>query len=216
MGLDQYLYVLPKDAVPTLCYPTRQQILEEYTVANEFTTSTVTIHYDDNSPHPENIIGATVVSSSVGTNSVGTNYDPDNPKTNTLLLSKKELTLDDLSYKEGYHIDTVGEDGVFRREEVPLAQLHYWRKHSDLEGYMSSIWHEQNPGKGDFNCEFLELTEDIINEVIELSQTKGFSEASGFGWGQTYDEDHEVTIQAMQKALKYMKDGYKVFYSSWW
>ena len=45
-------------------------------------------------------------------------------------------------------------------EKVEIA---YWRKHADLEGYMSELWRSRG-NNGEFNCEELELdTEDLMD-----------------------------------------------------
>ena len=62
-----------------------------------------------------------------------------------------------------------------------LEKLFYWRKHPNLHGWFEKLYREKGGKEEEFNCEFLELTtEDLNNLEIAVKQaklpfTEGFS-----------------------------------------
>ena len=95
-------------------------------------------------------------------------------------------------------------------EKVEIA---YWRKHADLEGYMSELWRSRG-NNGEFNCEELELdTEDLMN--LQDSH-RNLETANGFFWGESYPEDIEYTEKFIKRALEEISKGCKIIYYSWW
>jgi hypothetical protein len=95
-------------------------------------------------------------------------------------------------------------------------ELHYWRKHANLHGYMV-----QEFGEGDDNQEPIELTEHrivlILNALVEqtLPTTTGFF----FGASQDTKEEQAEDIEAFTQAQAWLEerpDTRKVIYQSWW
>lgn len=100
-------------------------------------------------------------------------------------------------------------------------ELGYWRKHADLNGYFESIYSAQNPGI-EFNCEYLVLSKEECEEVIELAKgiidgTKTVETAPGFFWGKS-DKEHWInTVKIMEKVIE--ETDFKteeVVYHCWW
>tara|TARA_Y100001973_G_C5172366_1_gene319846 strand:+ start:187 stop:516 length:330 start_codon:yes stop_codon:yes gene_type:complete len=93
------------------------------------------------------------------------------------------------------------------------SQIMYWRKHSNLEGWMANLYNARG-GKGDFNCVELKLTEaDLDRLEAEYLHLK---EARGFFWGQSRPEDNQSTAEFLSLAYKAIDDGYEIIYTSWW
>jgi predicted metallo-beta-lactamase superfamily hydrolase len=120
------------------------------------------------------------------------------------------------------YLYAVGKDvpihGFIDNEDV--EEITYWRKHADLQGYVASLAQERlNIDPEDFNCKAIELTEEDILAILECSEIGSFGpydKTTGFFFGQTYPEDHVRTAQVMKDALKYIKDGKKIIYTSDW
>ena len=99
------------------------------------------------------------------------------------------------------------------KDDSEKIEIMYWRKHADLEGYMSDLW-ESRGGIGEFNCKDLRLFED---DLLTLKRRhKNFNRAQGFFWGESSPEKVKQTEEFINAALKYVKDGYKIVYTSWW
>lgn len=91
-----------------------------------------------------------------------------------------------------------------------------WRKHPNLQGYMEKLWRERG-GEGEFNCQSVELTEQDIYALRSAIQGKGLPETHGFFFGNDADYYYlEEDLKFCNEALELIKQGNKVYYSSWW
>ena len=98
-------------------------------------------------------------------------------------------------------------------EEDVAIEIATWRKHANLEGWMSSLFHERG-GKGDFNCIELRLFE---SDLLKLEQQyQSLDTAGGFFWGESQLEDNDITLSFINKAKELIAEGYEIVYSSWW
>jgi hypothetical protein len=99
-------------------------------------------------------------------------------------------------------------------------ELHYWRKHPNLHGWMYKLYRSKG-GKEDqsgFNCVCVEL------DVVDLAQLKADVEknllpsTAGFFFGQDSRDDEEKRddLFFIQKAVAALAAGRKVYYTSWW
>ena len=92
-------------------------------------------------------------------------------------------------------------------------EIMYWRKHANLEGWMSDLY-ESRGGKGVFNCVELKLTEADLERLT--NEYLGLTKAAGFFWGESHPEQNTDTAEFLSQATKYLDDGYDIVYSSWW
>lgn len=110
---------------------------------------------------------------------------------------------------------SINKDG----EKVELA---YWRKHPNLQGWMSDLWESKgSPGShddsDDFNCVPVELNLEDLNgleaEIIDnkLPDTVGF-----FFGNDSTDYYKKQDLQFVKDARQAIEHGSKVFYDSWW
>ena len=95
-------------------------------------------------------------------------------------------------------------------------ELAYWRKHPNLEGFMSDLYYEKG-GEDEFNCVDLELDEEDLDKLEESLDNSDLPETSGFFFGSNADDhyaeqDREFIVQARAA----IKQGYTVVYHSWW
>ena len=111
------------------------------------------------------------------------------------------------------------------------SELAYWRKHPNLQGYMSDLWEEKGrPGLGeinadgdamisvgDFNCIPLELTREDINDLEDTILNNAMPKTVGFFFGSDSDDYYrEQDLQFIQNARQALDNGRKVYYDSWW
>ena len=95
-----------------------------------------------------------------------------------------------------------------------IFQTH--RKNPALETFMANKYNETNEGQ--FNCEELVITEEILDELEYATAEEGQGldpDASGFFWGSYHPEHLEEIEVAVAEARKYLKKGHKVIYTSW-
>ena len=97
-------------------------------------------------------------------------------------------------------------------------ELHYWRKHNALQGWMQRLW-ESRGGTGDFNCVDVYLYEDDLNKLEADIKAQQLPETSGFFYGpdSRFEEDRiKGDLEFIEKARKALANDKDVIYSSWW
>ena len=102
--------------------------------------------------------------------------------------------------------------------EEELEELHYWRKHHDLHGWMQKLYRNKGGTAESFNCVPVRLNAcdldalqfDLLNN--QLPQTEGFF----FGDNPPDLESLSEDLKFIQKARDAITDGDYVYYESWW
>ena len=96
-------------------------------------------------------------------------------------------------------------------------EIHYWRKHHDLHGWMQRLY-DNKGGTDVFNCikvrleeeDLDQLEQDVINN--KLPKTNGFL----FGNHPSDEETMNGDLLFIAKARMAIKEGKAVYYDSWW
>jgi hypothetical protein len=103
----------------------------------------------------------------------------------------------------------------FERDEDSI-EIFYWRKHPDLQGWMQKLYRAKGGADESFNSSPVVLTmEDLDNLENDVRQHK-LPETQGFFFGKSYGEEMERDLDFIDQARRAIKDGYTVYYSSWW
>ena len=102
-------------------------------------------------------------------------------------------------------------------EEVEYEEIHYWRKHPNIQGFMKNLYRKKG-GSKEFNCATVQLTQNDIDRLAIMILDKELPETSGSFFGQSFsDEDEEKDdLEFCRKASEAIKEGYTIFYDSWW
>jgi len=106
--------------------------------------------------------------------------------------------------------------------EEKNREIAYWRKHNRLQGWMEKLWKEEKGGGGkEFNCVEIELTLEDLKKLEKAIKSKKLPKTTGFFFGDDSYEDYEkndkeTDLKFIKDAKKEIKDGNKVYYSSWW
>lgn len=93
-----------------------------------------------------------------------------------------------------------------------------WRKHSDLQGWMEKLYRAKGGKDEYFNCTPVVLTLDDLDSLENDIRQHKLPTTTGFFFGQSYGNDYELAddLDFIDKARRAVKDGYTVYYSSWW
>ena len=102
----------------------------------------------------------------------------------------------------------------FKPEQA--SELHYWRKHPDLHGWMEQLYYQKGGTSDCFNCVTVALTLADIERLEKAIRSYELPETSGFFFGQSCPEDLEDDLKFIDKARKAIAKGQTVFYDSWW
>jgi len=101
--------------------------------------------------------------------------------------------------------------------EDEVEEFHYWRKHADLNEWMTqlALWKGVVHSPNEFNCVDLFLdAKDIDN--LERAITQGLPHGEGFFWGSSNDKDAELDKEFIVKARKEIAEGKQIVYRCWW
>ena len=109
-------------------------------------------------------------------------------------------------------VDFKSEDGV---EEM---ELHYWRKHPNLHGWMENLYYLKGGKADSFNCVNVELDLDDLNQLERHITDGQLPQTSGFFFGQSNLDEDEIKddLEFIRDARRAISEGMSVFYTSWW
>lgn len=119
--------------------------------------------------------------------------------------------------------DAIDETTLKDRDERSgdFEEIFYWRKHHDLHGWMEQLWVTKtggNPAGETFNCRPVRLDEDDLFELEQDVQRNQLPETTGFFFGNNPPDKEtiEQDLEFIAKARTAIKEGYLVYYDSWW
>ena len=101
-------------------------------------------------------------------------------------------------------------------------EICYWRKHPNLEGWMSDLWREKEPSRETaiFNCMELELTWEDLDRLeadIKRGAVAELDYCKGFLFGNPSDNYYyNQDLQFIKDARAELFSGLRVFYKSSW
>ena len=99
-------------------------------------------------------------------------------------------------------------------------QIHEWRKHNALQGWMESLWSIKTGKPADeLNCNEVELTKADLDQLKTSINHQTLPETQGFFFGSDTSKDDtrkEGDLSFVSDAMDAINRGYKVFYSCWW
>lgn len=105
-------------------------------------------------------------------------------------------------------------------EEIDIIT---WRKHPYLHGWFDDLYAEKGGDAytdvmGGLNAGHnLQVTWQDLHNLQKRIWTDSLSERTGFFWGNKACEHYKTEdLQAIDKAMDYIKKGYKIKYWAWW
>ena len=97
-----------------------------------------------------------------------------------------------------------------------VKELHRWRKHPNLHGWMEALYREKGGSAPDFNCVEVALNSTDI-EALEMDiKGKNLPFTEGFFFGHSFGNETEDDLDFIKKAKSAFAEGKTVFYGSWW
>lgn len=108
-------------------------------------------------------------------------------------------------------------DYINKQVEKP-REIHYWRKHPNLQGWMERLWRERG-GDPDisFNGVQIELTWEDLERLETDIQSGALPATTGFFFGENSDDYYrEQDLDFIKKARAEIFVGLRVFYNSSW
>ncbi|MDF1600947.1 phosphoglycerate kinase [Mesorhizobium sp. YIM 152430] len=102
----------------------------------------------------------------------------------------------------------------FKAEEG--GELHYWRKHPNLHGWMEQLYRAKGGTAECFNCVNLQLTAEDLDRLEAAIRQRALPHTEGFFFGASDGSEIEDDLRFVAKAREALAEGLSVFYSSWW
>ncbi|WP_457663197.1 phosphoglycerate kinase [Sinorhizobium medicae] len=96
------------------------------------------------------------------------------------------------------------------------VELHYWRKHPNLHGWMEQLYRAKGGTKPDFNCVALQLTAEDLDKLEQAIREDALPQTSGFFFGASDGSEKEDDLAFVAKAREALSTGHTVIYDSWW
>jgi len=96
--------------------------------------------------------------------------------------------------------------------------LHYWRKHHDLHGWMQQLYFKKGGEDQDFNCNTVRLNTDDLDALESAVRTNTLPHTEGFFFGNYPPDDESIAddLEFIRKARAAIAQGDVVVYDSWW
>lgn len=96
------------------------------------------------------------------------------------------------------------------------SEVHYWRKHPNLHGWMENLYLEKGGRNPDFNCVPVVLTTEDLNRLEADIRAGALPPTSGFFFGVTDGTEKDDDLAFIAKAREAIAAGLTVYYDSWW
>jgi len=127
------------------------------------------------------------------------------------------MGLDQFAFKTKAKFDSQV-DFQTQLQDVETEELHYWRKHPNLHGWMEQLYRKKGGTGEQFNCDPVQLTQEDIDDLANSILDGSLPSTSGFFFGQSIGDQEEESddLQFCRNASEAIKEGYTVYYDSWW
>jgi hypothetical protein len=109
------------------------------------------------------------------------------------------------------------------KEGSDREEIHYWRKHHDLHGWMEKLWREKSNFSKDsptkeFNCQPVALSLNDLEQLEKDLHQRKLPETAGFFFGNNPPDEASFNddMEFIQKAREAISKGKLVYYDSWW
>lgn len=97
-----------------------------------------------------------------------------------------------------------------------LEELHFWRKHPNLHGWMKRLYHAKGGRDRTFNCSNLALNLSDLNNLEKVIQDGALPFTAGFFFGTSEGSEKDDDLTFIGKARAAINGGMSVFYRPWW
>lgn len=99
---------------------------------------------------------------------------------------------------------------------IECIELHYWRKHPNLHGWMEQRYRLKGGIEESFNCCTLKITPLDLDELEAAIKGGKLPPTTGFFFGESLGDETDDDLEFIRKARGALANGFTVFYDSWW
>lgn len=98
------------------------------------------------------------------------------------------------------------------------VENYYWRKNYNLHDWIERLWEKRtgNTDRSNFNCVKIRLYKADIDNLEKAIKSWKIDDSEPFSFRKYTSNMKEHDLQFCHHAEKATKDGYAVYYDSWW
>ena len=111
---------------------------------------------------------------------------------------------------------TINEATDFSTQNLNYTEIAYWRKHPNLHGWMENLYYDMGGKADSFNCVNVKLDLDDLENLKEAIENDELPQTAGFFFGNTDGSEKVEDLKFVNEAIEATKEGYTIYYSSWW
>ena len=104
----------------------------------------------------------------------------------------------------------------FSTKNFEQTELHYWRKHPNLHGWMQNLYDSKGGTSPDFNGDCVVLDNEDLDNLEQDIKDGNLPDTSGFFFGESNGDEDADDLEFIRKAREAINDGKTVYYTSWW
>lgn len=103
-------------------------------------------------------------------------------------------------------------------EDMDKQNIHYWRKHHDLHGWMHRLYKSKGGESLEFNLNSVRLTMSDLEDLEKDLKAEYLPQTTGFFFGNNPPDEDSLKddLEFIKKAKEEIYAGRVVFYDSWW
>lgn len=96
------------------------------------------------------------------------------------------------------------------------TELHYWRKHPNLHGWMEMLYRSREGENDEFNTSSVVLTPEDLDALEQDILDSNLPKTSGFFFGSSDGQEKDDDLAFIAKARDAHAAGLAVVYYAWW
>lgn len=97
-----------------------------------------------------------------------------------------------------------------------IAEIHYWRKHPNLHGFMRELYFRKGGTSEVFDLNPVVLTLEDLDDLEAAILDNTLPRTSGFFFGESDGSEREDDLAFIDKARQAIGVGKAIIYDSWW
>ena len=104
----------------------------------------------------------------------------------------------------------------FESNSEDRFELHYWRKHPNLHGWMEKLYRSREGENDEFNTSSVVLTPEDLDALEQDILDSNLPKTSGFFFGSSDGQEKDGDLAFIAKARDAHAAGLAVVYYAWW
>lgn len=101
-------------------------------------------------------------------------------------------------------------------DKYDVHEIHSWRKHPDLHGWLEQRYRLKGGQDEIFNCSRLKLDRHDLEELERAIRNRLLPKTTGFFFGESERSEITDDLEFIAKGRQAIAEGFTLIYDSWW